>query len=1187
MARVVHRQSLFVARCAETDAPEGLTIAEIVDLVQPDALMREYAVAAVNGQVIPRENWARVRPKRHALVGVGYAPRGRSNENQQAGGGVSAALMIAGSIASMAGAPYIGIPLMLAGMAVGIATQFLLTPETADPYDGNDDPRSNVSVRNALGTDRPVPTLFGEFRFAPPHAAMPYAESLGGEDYYRALFSLSCGLVTDPQVFIGETPIEQYQDVETEFRRGWHASDITDRGAWSASAGAFPAAPAVGDHYTASTAGTVAGRLHAAGDTITFNGLYDPALATAWDLNVFRGMTLYPAAVAVEPVGTDVTSVVDWVDRRGAVGAVEAIIDLTWPRGLLHISKTSQKKAPLTVEFEHRYRLVGDTAWTSGTFSETGAYGAQFSSSHRIVLPAAGQYDIGLRRITPDQTDAQNTDDVQWGALRSVIPGEPVPIGGISYLALRIRRSGQLSGVLDNVLVRCQRISKEWTGSAWAVMPSKTPAAAFRAVVQSPLWRGRADDAGVDLARLAEWADDTAARGYEYNAWHDKEITVAKILANICRAGRARYLPRDNTASVAVDWEQSAPMMLLGPANSSGHQSSYVYPKLPHALRCNFANREIGWQLDESLVVYADGYTAETATDIEVFDALDGVTSAAQAARAARAELAERWLRRERHEITIGIASITAEVGDRVDLAHDAIAVGLAYGRVLAVTTDGGLVTTVTLDTVIAGETEELLIVVDRGGAIQRAACTRSETPAVVTISTPAAGFAPRVGDVATVGTATSSVISCVIDAVEPGAELSARLGLILYDPAIYEWETRLPTWQPQALPVRQLPAPAVHRVYSGAAVLTASAGGAVLVPRVIVSFNEYTQQGVTIAAMYRPTGTTQAWFDCEVVARDATSITIGGIEEGLQYDFSLMALADGFVSSPPAMISAHQVVGRLDPPENLTGATIVQIGGQVLLQWERPPDVDVIFGGWIEVRHTSAVDETAWGNTTRVGSLVGGNLTYAYRPAQPGRYMLRVYDSGGRPSPNWVILDSDQATVVAYTSVGELREDPTFSGTHDGTEVVDDALQLAAGGFDDVPNPDSVNWDTAGGVVQSFGEYLFAASFDWETPQRRRLTAETVFSLVNMSILWDDRLEPIDEWPDIDMVEGAPMTVQVWYRTTDDDPKDDPTWSDWQRVDAAEVYCRAVQAKVVIGTDISSYNLLLTSLALVAHEVA
>jgi len=1188
MVRVVHRQSLFAGRCTETAAPVGRTLQQILDEAQPDQLMHDYAVIAIDGYEIPREWWGHVKPKRGRLVGIGYAPRGRSNENQQAGSGLAAALAIAGSIAMMTGvgAP-IGVGLLAASLAVGLATQFLLTPEIADPYDGQDDPRSGVSVRNQLGTDRPVPVLFGEFRFAPPHAAMPYSESMGGEDYYRALFSLSVGMVTYPQIYIGETPIEQYSDVEVEFRRGWHSSDVVDRGGWSMVAGAFPAAPAVGDHYTVTAAGTASGASYAVGQTMTFNGLAAAQSADAWDVDVFQPLRLYSSTVAVESVGTDITSVVDWVDRRTAAAADEAIVDLVWPRGLLHISKTSQKGAPLTVNFEYHYRLVGADAWATGQFSETGAYGAEFSSSHRIPLPAQGQYDIGIRRLTPDQTDPQNTDDVSWAALRSVVAADPVPIGGISYLAMRIRRSGQLAGVLDQVFCRCQRMAKEWTGAVWALQPAATPAAAYRAVVQSPLWRGQRLDAQIDLDRLAEWADDSIARGYEYHAWHDSEDKVSSVVAGIARAGRARAVFRDGLASVAVDWVRASPSMLLGPQNSADYSASYAYPKLPHGLRCSFANREIGWQADESLVVYADGYTAETATDIERFDALDGVTTTAQAARAARAELAERWLRRERHELRIGIGMLTAEVGDRVDLAHDAIAVGLAHGRVAAVTTDGGLVTAVTLDTAITGEDTELLIVVDRAGTVVQAACTRGATAGAVTITTPASGFAPAVGDVATVGTVTSSVLACIIDSIEPGPDLSARLGLIAYAPDVYEWETRLPSWDAQALPVRQLPAPAVQSVYSGSRVLTAAAGGSVLVPHVVVTWAGFAQQGVVVHAMTRPTGTTQAWADAEIVGTTATSITIGGIEEGLQYDFSLIAVADGYVSSPPAMVSAHQVIGRLDPPEDLIGASIVQIGGQVLLQWDPPADVDVIFGGWVEVRHTSDVAETAWGNTTRVGALVSGHLTYAYRPAQPGRYMLRVYDSGGRPSALWSVLDSDQATAVAYTSVGELREDPTFGGTHDGTEVEDDALQLAVGGFDDVANPDAVNWDSAGGILETTGTYYFAAAFDWETPARVRLTAETVFTLVNTVSLWDSRLEPIDEWPDIDMVEGAPVTVQVWYRTTDDDPAGTPTWSAWQRVDAAEVYCRAVEAKAVVGTDISSYNLSLTKLALIAHEVA
>lgn len=1189
MVRIVHRLSLFLAKCEEKHVSQGKSLAEMLNDVQPDRAYHDYAQITINGYLVSRNLWSRIRPKDSVIVGIGYAPKGPSNESQQAGSGTSAALLIAGSIAmAIPGGQFIGAGLIIAGMATALVTQFLLTPETDEPYSGNDDPRKNVSVRNDLGTDRPVPILLGKFRFAPFHAATPHSESLGGDDYFRALFSLSCGLVTDPEIFLGDTPITHYSDYEIEFRRGWHSSEVNLKGNWSMASGLFPASPVAGDHYSITEAGTVTSQSYAIGDTITFNGLYDATLAAAWDINVFGPIKLYSNSVSVAPVGTEITSVVDWVDRRTGINIDEAIIDLLWPRGLIHISKTSQKKASLTIHFEYRFRLVGDESWTTGQFSETAAYGAEFSSSSRITFPVRGQYDVGLRRITPDQTDAQNTDDVTWVALRSVLAQEPVPIGGISYLALRIRRSAQLFGNLDNVLVLCQRVAPEWNGADWSLQPISTPAAAFRAVLQSPLWRGAVADDAIDLQRLADWADDSIARGFSYNAWLRDDRSIADVVSGIARAGRAKPIFRDGLASVAVDWEQPAARMLLNPANSSGFISSFAYAQLPHALRCHFVNKELNYQSDESLIVYAEGYSAENATDIERFDALEGVVTVAQAAKSAKAELAERWLRRERHEVVIGIGSLIVEVGDRVDVSHDAIAVGLSYGRVseISVLEGSGYVSTVTVDTFISGDDVSLLIVVDRAGSIVSAACLKTSLN-TVTITTPSADFAPVVGDVVTIGTITSNVLQCIVDSIDPTEDLGARIGLIAYAPEVYDWEENLPQWQSHALSIlNQLPPPQIQSVYSGSRVLTAAAAGSILIPHIVVSWNGFDQSGVSVVAFIKPTGTTQSWSVAQVIASTATSITIGDVDEGLPYDISLIAVADNYISSAPSYVGSHQVVGRADPPEDLSGVTIAQIGGQVLIQWQPPADVDVIYGGWIEIRHTSDTDSTAWGDTTRVGSLVSGYLTYAYRPAQPGVYMVRVYDSGGRPSPDWAVLLSDQATAVSYVSVGELQEDPTFSGTKTGCEVDSGALKLSGGGFDAVPDPDSVNWDTSGGVNVTTATYDFAGSFDWGTPKRVRLTSKIIFSLVNTAVLWDDRIEPIDEWPDIDLVEGAPLTTQIWYRTTNDDPEDSPVWSEWQRVDAAEVFCRAVQARLIMETDVASYNLTLSSLSLLADEV-
>ena len=55
---------------------EGLTLQGILEEVQPDPILRQYAVIQIEGTPIPRENWGRVRPKAGKRVEVRVVPRG-------------------------------------------------------------------------------------------------------------------------------------------------------------------------------------------------------------------------------------------------------------------------------------------------------------------------------------------------------------------------------------------------------------------------------------------------------------------------------------------------------------------------------------------------------------------------------------------------------------------------------------------------------------------------------------------------------------------------------------------------------------------------------------------------------------------------------------------------------------------------------------------------------------------------------------------------------------------------------------------------------------------------------------------------------------------------------------------------------------------------------------------------------
>lgn len=102
------------------------------------------------------------------------------------------------------------------------------------------------------------------------------------------------------------------------------------------------------------------------------------------------------------------------------------------------------------------------------------------------------------------------------------------------------------------------------------------------------------------------------------------------------------------------------------------------------------------------------------------------------------------------------------------------------------------------------------------------------------------------------------------------------------------------------------------------------------------------------------------------------------------------------------------------------------------------------------------------------------------------------------------------------------------------------------------------------------------------------RLTGHIALSVVNTLDLIDERTTPIDDWPDIDGIEGAACDAAIWVQTTDDDPHLSPTWGPWLRIDSAEVNCRAVgNVECRLSTADPTFNIQISELRLKAEEVA
>lgn len=101
----------FDFRPETLEVPAGHTMAEIIEIAQPDPTIRRYLQVRLQGHLIPRENWHRIRPKAGMLLEAVPIPQGGNNEL------LRTVLMIAIVATAMAASPLIAGEL---GAAMGL-----------------------------------------------------------------------------------------------------------------------------------------------------------------------------------------------------------------------------------------------------------------------------------------------------------------------------------------------------------------------------------------------------------------------------------------------------------------------------------------------------------------------------------------------------------------------------------------------------------------------------------------------------------------------------------------------------------------------------------------------------------------------------------------------------------------------------------------------------------------------------------------------------------------------------------------------------------------------------------------------------------------------------------------------------------------------------------------------------------
>jgi len=634
-----------------------------------------------------------------------------------------------------------------------------------------------------------------------------------------------------------------------------------------------------------------------------------------------------------------------------------------------------------------------------------------------------GQYDVRMRRTTLDSTDDRVIDEATWTALRTVLNDEPIRVKNLARVALRIKATDQLNGVIDTFNVLAGSILSDYDSFSgeWVSRVTNNPASFYRAALQGPANRKPLADSRVSITALAAWHDSNRINGFAGNVVFDYEGTLFERLNIIASLGRATFGIEDGKFAIVRDRVQSTPVQHFTPRNSSGFKGRRSFPDIPHALRVSFLNEEKDFQRDE-VTVYDDGFDESNATRFESLE-LFGITNPGLAWRHGRYYIAAGRLRPETFDLSVDFEHLICRRGDLVLVTHDVPILGTGAGRIRQVVADvSGRPAVVEIDAPLEMQAAKFyaMRVRKKDGTfvlVNIATNPGNQTILYFDSPIPVGQPAPEAGDLFGFGERGYESREMIVRAIQMGADLSAMLTLVDHAPAVHSADTGTipqfdsgilspPSWDdgPEA--------PIIERIRSNDFVMVRGPDGT-LVPRIVVYLRRPSASNrpvpVTIQGRYREAGTGAPFRYVASVPAEGLSIAFLPVDQGVEYELAVRYVsADGRVSR--WVNALEEVVGHDLPPPNVISFEVQQMSdGTRRFIWELgDPPADVI---GVRIRYAAGGAALPWEAMTNLldgeGVVEGASPTDLAAPgAGTWRFAIKMVDAGGLESPDAVFYE-------------------------------------------------------------------------------------------------------------------------------------------------------------------------------------
>ncbi len=827
----------FKTASTQYEVPAGLTVQEIVELAQPDPVLRRHGHVYVDDEYVPQEAWGRVRPKPGTRLTMRLVPSG-------GGGGKNPLRLILTVlvvvVAAWAAHALVTSSLATAGKVLGLTqgawtgifstVGMLLVNAIAPP------PKPSINegtkekptyflegARNQLRPFSPIPRVLGTHRMVPPLGAEPYTQVWKESDWHilHLLFVWGYGPLKISDLRIGETPLEEFKGYQIYTHTGdsspqqfahyphdvhqenlsvklekranqdpndvWHVRE-TDRGVDRISVDiTFPQGLVRFADSGAKTNHTVRFDIQYRPANVANADWVDlrPAFAQAQKAASQAGFVLHHFMDGLSPSKTDFDSYVDELETLYAPQWQWSVYE-GWP----------QTYGPVTTD------LPIDKG-VSLTLRKSVAVRRQYEWG----VPR-GKYEVRLRRVTNESTSDRVVEDAYWTALRTFTHIRPVLRDDIAYSILRIKATDQLNGIIDQFNGVVSSIIPIYKNGNWNTEEvSSNPAALFRHVLMDKANRRPLDESRIDNDGLGAWYDwceaPWAHEGgnmfpyltnirYRYGRILEQGSSLRDVLNEIASAGRASPTNIDGKWGVVIDHHQNSPVQHFTPRNSWGFEARKAFRDLPHGFRVRFANRDKDYDQDEIEVYdYGINRKGELVDDkgkvigtIEnpTFETLDlpGITDEDLIHVHARYHIASARLRPETYTFYTDIEHIVCTRGDLIRVSHDVPLWGVTSGRVIDVTIINSEITAVTLDEICqmdAGK-EYSLRVRDEIGNTAVYELQNLGQPSITLIFENAISdvSAIKAGDLALYGEIDQESVELLVKAIEPGNDLTAKI---------------------------------------------------------------------------------------------------------------------------------------------------------------------------------------------------------------------------------------------------------------------------------------------------------------------------------------------------------------------------------------------------------------------------